>query len=142
MSDCIEWWGTINSNGYGVYWKNGKSRYAHRMIYTECFGEIPPGMFICHRCDNPPCVNPEHLFVGTPGDNVQDMIAKGRANTPGAPRRTECKRGHPLSGDNVTEVKRARGGVMRVCRASSRLKNQRYRARKRLEVTSMKKPKQ
>ncbi len=51
---------------------------AHRYVWTTVHGEIPTGFHVCHRCDNPPCINPEHLFIGTDLDNVRDMIAKNR----------------------------------------------------------------
>lgn len=78
MSECWEWAGSRVSTNYGQVKYNGRPWRAHRLIWTFVFGEIPAGMHICHHCDNPPCCNPFHLFLGTPGDNVRDAMRKGR----------------------------------------------------------------
>lgn len=76
---CHEWIAAKNKNGYGLTAYKGKSIQAHRLAWTIKFGEIPSGMFVCHKCDNPSCCNPDHLFIGSAYDNCQDMISKGRA---------------------------------------------------------------
>jgi hypothetical protein len=64
---------------YGCFWMNNKTTRAHRASWILHYGDIPAGMFICHKCDNSICVNPNHLFIGTHSDNMRDAVVKGRA---------------------------------------------------------------
>jgi hypothetical protein len=71
---CWEWQGSRHPDGYGQL--DGKR--VHRLVYEFLVEPIPEGMMVCHKCDNPPCCNPAHLFLGTAKDNADDMVAKGR----------------------------------------------------------------
>src|SRR5688572_5586831 len=76
---CWLWVGTRHYKGYGDFAPSGQKKVkAHRYSWELHKGKIPNGMQVLHRCDNPPCVNPDHLFIGTNRDNVSDAIAKGR----------------------------------------------------------------
>ena len=78
---CWVWIGGRGENGYGHFWCSGRTRLSHRIAYRIYKGPIPDGMLVCHSCDNPPCVNPAHLWLGTHDDNIQDKINKGRQAT-------------------------------------------------------------
>lgn len=78
---CWLWQGD-KRNGYGSVWRGGVRCYAHRVAYELTHGPIPAEMHVCHRCDRPACVNPDHLFVGSQADNIRDMWSKGRGSRP------------------------------------------------------------
>jgi len=76
---CLEWQFGSGAKGYGTVYFKKKTLIAHRASWIAFKGNIPDGLIVCHRCDNPPCINVDHLFLGTHSDNVDDMIEKGRS---------------------------------------------------------------
>ena len=100
-SGCWNWTAALAGKGYGQMKlpKQRKQGYAHRLSYMIHKGEIPNGKYVCHTCDNPKCVNPDHLFLGTSKDNQQDMKSKGRHLY--GERNTE----HKLTEDAVRKIK-------------------------------------
>ncbi len=88
-SGCLEWNGYKDKDGYGILLvtKDGKKKNtkAHRLSYELHVAPIPAQMFVCHRCDNPSCIEPSHLFVGTAADNNADKMKKGRSRPGGKP---------------------------------------------------------
>lgn len=86
--DCWQWVAGSNQHGYGTFFDGERCTKAHRFSYALQNGSIPDGMDICHKCDNPPCCNPNHLFAGTAQDNITDAIAKGR-HVPPPPNQVE-----------------------------------------------------
>lgn len=76
---CWLWTGSRNAKGYGHYCiRRSRTRYAHRFAYSLTYGPVSSRIMVCHKCDNPPCVRPDHLFLGTNSDNIQDSLKKGR----------------------------------------------------------------
>jgi hypothetical protein len=78
--DCWDWNGALNKDGYATFSIQGKSYRANRFSWEMHNGEIPDGINVLHKCDNRACVNPNHMFLGSQKDNVQDAISKGRQN--------------------------------------------------------------
>lgn len=134
---CWEWTGSKSRKGYGQF-NEGR---AHRVSWEMHNGPIPEGMFVCHHCDNPPCVRPDHLFIGDNAANMRDAFAKGRHTTPlmrsgraiKQPPKAECIHGHPLTLSN-TYLSPAR---VQYCRACSRAHSLAYYHRtKQLKTTT------
>jgi hypothetical protein len=109
-SGCWLWDGSVaTTTGYPILKHNRLTGYAHRRVWEIVHGAIPSGMYICHACDVPCCVNPRHLFLGTPKDNSQDMLRKGRASW-------MVKPGRLMRGENVNTAKLTASDVVRIRR--------------------------
>jgi len=102
--ECWEWTASTTFFGYGLFYNGKKIIHAHRFSYELHFGEIKNGCVIMHICDNPKCVNPDHLKEGSQKDNVHDMIIKNRAKF-GLKRKTINKRIYCINGHDVTDFK-------------------------------------
>lgn len=130
--DCWLWTGYRMPDGYGrVSLEWGQMRLTHRLSYEWAFGEIPNGMYVCHHCDNPACVRPDHLFIGTQQDNMSDASRKNRIKSPlceAFKSRTHCKHGHEYTVEN-TYIKP--NDSARCCRECLRQHQRDLRARRR-----------
>lgn len=101
--ECWVWTGDLDDSGYG---KRGAQR-VHRKAWELAYGPIPVGLLVLHRCDNPPCVRPDHLFLGTHADNMRDMVAKGRQNRPAHGSPGERNPRAILTAEQVAEIRQA-----------------------------------
>jgi hypothetical protein len=82
LDDCWPWTAGRDGKGYGCFWSGDRRLISSRLAYVVGYGSVPTDLMVCHRCDNPPCCNPSHLFLGTNRDNMRDKAAKGRCNIP------------------------------------------------------------
>lgn len=116
-SGCWEWEGTLSKKGYGTISIKNKEWpesivYLHRLVYSLCVEQLPDDMCVCHRCDNPCCVNPNHLFLGTNNDNIADKVAKNR-QAKGQDIRTNHSH---LKGENIVTARLTAEKVMEIRR--------------------------
>lgn len=107
---CIEWRGSRNGRGYGTFTQPGhKTILAHRYAYKLANGEIPAGLCVLHRCDNPACCNVDHLFLGTRADNNRDMREKGRDRQGSLFQNGEAHPRSKLTSDAVRAIRKRYG---------------------------------
>lgn len=110
--ECWEWTAGLDKDGYGKFWFKNETIRAHRFSYELHFGPIKEGLCVCHTCDNPGCVRPEHLWLGTIQENSKDRDNKKRG---GQSKKTHCKNGHIFDEKNTYYIKNV-GRHCRSCR--------------------------
>ena len=133
--ECWLWIGAKARHGYGMIAVNGKHRKAHRVAWEIANGAtFPEGMSACHTCDNPPCVNPAHIWPGTMKDNLRDASKKGRTWHP--PVKTHCPNGHPYEGDNLYMATHPGGLKSQVCRTCQHIHNKKWREKRKAALTA------
>jgi hypothetical protein len=102
-SGCWEWLGAKVKRGHGRIGASKKDQLVHRLVYELCVAHVPPSKLVCHRCDNPPCCNPAHLYAGTASDNQKDSVQRGNHYQP-CPKGSKSSR--RLSDDDVRAIRR------------------------------------
>lgn len=116
-SGCWIWLGKKDKNGYGIIGiRRGKQYRAHRIAYETFRGPIPESILVCHKCDEPSCINPRHLFLGTAKANTADMLQKGRANR----LRGEAHPSAKLENRHVAKIRELRATGMKLLSIANR----------------------
>lgn len=119
-SGCWEIQGFRHKEGYGEMCYRGKNVRAHKLMYMLAVKPIQDGLCVLHRCDNPPCCNPEHLWLGTRGDNIRDAASKGRHQEQ---QKTHCPRGHAYDEVNTGYHPNGARTCKMCCRGRQRVKS-------------------
>jgi len=124
QDSCWAWLQSVDRNGYGYTWWDGQTLRGHRVAWLLTFGDIPIGACVLHKCDNPSCCNPMHLWIGTRGDNVADKVAKRRQAT-GISLNHPSRKGemHPrtkLSERDVLEIRNLAGTGVPIAELANR----------------------
>jgi hypothetical protein len=115
---CWEWQRFRNFLGYGATSWRGRPWKVTRLVYTATHGAFDPLLYVCHRCDNPPCCNPDHLFLGDHTTNQRDMVAKGRHSQ----QKRFCHRGHEFTPENTRLHTDCHGDTHRRCIACEKMR--------------------
>jgi hypothetical protein len=115
---CWLWLGSTTHKGYGRIHKKGRLITAHRAALIARGAVLKPGMMVCHKCDTPSCVNPDHLYIGTLVENTRDRVERGRGWRRSS--QTHCKRGHEFTPENTRSYLMSTGYVARYCRTCER----------------------
>jgi hypothetical protein len=116
---CWEWSGVKVRDGYGRFRMKNKMLLAHRFSYLVAGGKLNKEIYVCHTCDNPGCVNPEHLYAGNQTYNMRDCAKKGRNNQQ---KKTHCPQGHSYSGENLRVYLNKTNDPARYCGECSRIR--------------------
>ena len=126
-NDCIIYEGSFDKDGYGKTVHEGRDVRAHRLSWEHEFGPIPDGLWVLHHCDNPPCINTDHLFLGTALDNARDCTSKNRNIQKN---KTHCYKGHEFNEKNTRFTKTGHRHC-RPCMAAHQIK---YVARRKVRL--------
>ena|SRR5208283_2122511 len=121
VTGCWNWRGSKNSRGYGQAYYRGRFVSAHRLsAFLWLHHPLKSALLVCHKCDNPACFNPKHLFIGTDSDNARDCVSKQRNYQT---RKTHCPRGHEYSPENTIIILDRPGAPHRKCLTCERSRN-------------------